>query len=91
MDDKRTSIGQVRGVFRPQPDFKMSEWTVPVKYLDDKGKDKTGDMEDSYSLILGSPEYTEEKEDDPEEMNQNDTVCKNLVNHLLDQPESNGP
>ena len=83
MDDEWTSIGQGRTVFRPQPDFEMGERTVPTNYLNEKGKYKTGDMEDSYSLILNSPEYTEEKKDDPEKMDQNDTICKNLVDHLL--------
>jgi hypothetical protein len=60
VDDKRAGIGQGRGVFRPQPDFKMSEWAVPVEYLNDESKGKTGEMEDSYNPIFNSPEYTEE-------------------------------
>ena len=78
-------------MFRPQPDFEMGERAVPIKNLNDKGKYKTGDMEDSYCLILNSPEYTEEKKDDPEKMDQNDTVCENLVDHLLNRPQIYNP
>jgi hypothetical protein len=60
MDDKRTRIGKGRSMFRSQPDFKMSEWTVPVKYLNDKSEGKTGDMEDFCGPIFNSPECTEE-------------------------------
>ena len=91
MDDKRACIGEGRGVFRPQPDFKMSEWAVPVEYLNDKGKGKTGEMEGSYNFILNSPEGSQKKKDDPEEMNQNHTICENLVDHLFDQPQIYGP
>jgi hypothetical protein len=60
MDDKRTRIGQGSSMFRSQPDFKMSEWTVPIKYLNDKSEGKTGDMEDFYGPILDSQECAEE-------------------------------
>ncbi len=49
MDDERTCIGQGRAVFRSQPDLKMGERAVPIKYLNDEGKNKTKDMEDFYT------------------------------------------
>jgi hypothetical protein len=61
----------------------VCERTVPIKYLNDKGKDKTGDVEDLYNLIPDSPKGTEEEKNDPEKMDQNHTIRKNLVEHLL--------
>ncbi len=55
-------------MFRPQPDLKMGERTVPIEYLNEEGKNKTGDMEDFYDSIFDSPNGAEEKEDDPEKM-----------------------
>ena len=52
-------------MFRSQPDFKVCERTVPVKYLDDEGKDEAEDMGDLYSLIFNSPERTQKEKDDP--------------------------
>jgi len=60
----------------------MGERAVPIKYLNDESKDKTGDMEDFYSSIFDSPNGSEEKEDDPKKMDQHHTVCENLVNHI---------
>jgi hypothetical protein len=83
MDDERTSISQGEAVLRSQPDLEMGERTVPIKYLNEKSKDKAGKMEDLYSLILDSPKGAEKKKDDPEKMDQHHTICKNLVEHFL--------
>ena len=40
-------------------------------------------MKDLDSLILDSPNGSEEKKEDPKKMGQNHTICKNLVNHFL--------
>jgi len=60
----------------------MGERTVPIKYLNDESKDKAGEMEDLYSLILDSPKGAEKEKDDPEKMDQDDTIRKNLVEHV---------
>ena len=39
-------------------------------------------MKDLDSLILDSPNGSEEKKEDPKKMGQNHTICKNLVNHF---------
>jgi hypothetical protein len=39
----------------------VCERTVPIKYLNDKGKDKTGDVEDLYNLIPDSPKAPEKR------------------------------
>ena len=83
MNDERTGISQSEIVFRSQPDLEMGERTVPIKYLNSKSKDKAGEMEDLYNLILDSPKGAEKKKDDPEKMDQHHTICKNLVEHFL--------
>jgi hypothetical protein len=50
--------------------------------LNDKSKSKTGDMEDLYSRIPNSPNRTEKKEDDPEKMERDNYIGKDLVEHL---------
>jgi hypothetical protein len=67
----------------------MGERAVPIKYLDDESKDKAGEMEDLYSLILDSPKGTEKEKDDPEKMDQDHTIRKNLVEHVpLSSPQA---
>ena len=82
MDDERTFIGQRRIVPRPQPNLEVGERTVPAKYLNDKSKGETGDVEDLDSFVLNPPKCTKEKKDDPEKMDYHDTVCKDLGEHL---------
>ena len=82
MDDERTRISQCRIVSGSQPNLKIGERTVPAKYLNDKSKGETGDVEDFYSFILNSPEGTEKKKDDPKKMDHYNTIRKNLVEHL---------
>lgn len=79
MDDERTCISQCRIVSRPQPNLEVSERTVPTKYLNDKGKGETRDVEDLDSFILNSPKCTKKKKDDPKKMDHHDTICKNFV------------
>lgn len=81
MDDERTCISQCRIVSRSQPNLKVGEGTVPAEYLNDKSKGKTGDVEDFYSPILDSPEYTKKKKNDPEKVDRHNTICKNFVGH----------
>src|SRR4030042_3993820 len=82
MDDERTCISQGRAVFRSQPDLKMGERAVPIKYLNDEGKNKTRDMEDFYNSIFDTPNGSEEKKDNPKKMDKNHAICKNLVYHF---------
>jgi hypothetical protein len=70
-------------VFRSQPHFEIGERAVPIKYLNDESKDKAGEMEDLYNPILDSPKGTEKEKDDPEKMDQDHTIRKNLVEHFL--------
>jgi hypothetical protein len=59
----------------------MGEGAVPVKYLDDEGKCKAREMEYLGTLILNSPEGAKKKEHDPEKMNENNDIRKDLVKH----------
>jgi hypothetical protein len=63
----------------------VCERTIPIEYLDDKGKGKPREMKDPYRSISYSPNGTEEKKQDPEEVNQDNDICKNFVDHLLSQ------
>jgi hypothetical protein len=83
MDGERTSIAKGKIMFRSQPHFEMGERTVPIKHLNDEGKDKAGEMEDLYNLILDSPKGAQKEKDDPEKMDQYHTIRKNLVKHFL--------
>jgi len=60
----------------------MGERAVPIKYLNDESKDKAGKMEDLHDLIPNSPKGTEKEKDDPEKMDQDHTIRKNLVEHV---------
>ena len=66
-------------MFGSQPCLKMGEGTEPVKYLYDEGKGETGEMEYFYCSAPSSPDAAQEEKDDPEKMNQNNSVCENLV------------
>jgi hypothetical protein len=81
MDDERTCVSRGRGMFRSQPDLEMSEGAVPVKYLDDEGECKAREMEYLGHLILDSPEGAPKKEHNPEEMNENNGIRKDLIEH----------
>ncbi len=83
MNDERTGISQVEALFRSQPHFEMGERTVPIEYLNDESKDKAGEMEDFYNPILDSPKGAKKEKDDPEKMDQDHTIRKNLVEHFL--------
>jgi len=82
VNDERPRIGQGRAVFRSQPDLKMGERAVPIKYLNDEGKNKTRDMEDFYNSIFDSPNGSEKKKDNPKKMDKNHAIRKNLVYHF---------
>ncbi len=69
-------------MFRSQPDLKMGKRAVPINYLHDEGRDKSHDMENLDYLVLNSPKRPKEEKEDPKKMDQNHTICKNLVNHF---------
>jgi hypothetical protein len=50
--------------------------------LNGEGIDKANDMENLYYLVLYSPKRPEEEKEDPKKMDQNYTICKNLINHF---------
>jgi hypothetical protein len=81
MDDEGTCVSKGRGMFRSQPDLEMSEGAIPVKYLDDEGECKAREMEYPHHLILDSPECAQEKEQNPEKMEEDNDVRKNLIKH----------
>ncbi|GAB4405539.1 MAG: hypothetical protein OHK0032_00040 [Thermodesulfovibrionales bacterium] len=60
----------------------MCEWAIPVKDLDDKGKGKTGNMKNPYSLIPHPPQGTEDQEHYPEEMDEDDCIRKDFEDHI---------
>jgi hypothetical protein len=41
-------------------------------------------MEDFYGFIFYSPNGSEKKKENPEKMDHNHTICKNLVYHFLE-------
>jgi hypothetical protein len=59
----------------------MSEGAIPVKNLDDEGECKAREMEYPHHLILDSPERTQEKEQNPEKMEEDNDIRKNLIRH----------
>jgi hypothetical protein len=91
VDDERSGITEDKIVFRSQPHFEMGERTVPIKHLNDEGKDKAREMEDFYNPVLDSPESTQKEKDNPEKMDQNNAIRKNLVEHLSNAPPSRQP
>jgi len=64
----------------------MREGAVPVKDLDDEGKGKAREMEYPDRPVLRAPKGTEEKKEDPEEMDEDDDIGKDLVSHDLNLP-----
>jgi len=79
VDDKRAGIRQGRIMSFPQPDLEVGKRTIPVKYLEDHRKDKPGDMSDLHLLVSYAEECPEEQKDNPEEMDKDNTVGKDLV------------
>jgi hypothetical protein len=51
--------------------------------LNDKRKGKTGEMKNSYGLILDSPKGPEKKEEDPKKMGQDNDVCGHFIGHFI--------
>jgi hypothetical protein len=72
-------------VFRSQPNLKIGKRAVPANYLNDKSKDEARDMKDLDRPIFDSPNGSEEKKEDPKKMGQNYTICKNFINHWVDE------
>jgi len=81
MDDERTRVSKERGMFRSQPGLEMSEGTDPVKNLDGEGECKAREMEYLDPFILNSPKDAQEKEHNPEKMNEDNNIRKDLVKH----------
>lgn len=61
----------------------MGERAIPVKYLDDKGKDEPRDMEYLYSPASYSEEGAKNKKQYPEKMDKDNCVCKDFVKHII--------
>lgn len=61
----------------------MGERAIPVKYLDDKGKDEPRDMEYLYSPASHSEEGAKNKEQYPEKMDKDNCVCEDFVKHII--------
>jgi len=81
MDDEGPRVRKGGGMFRSQPDLEMSEGAIPVKNLDDEGECKAREMEYPHYLILDSPEPAKEKEQNPEKMEEDNDIRKNLIGH----------
>lgn len=61
----------------------MGERAIPVKYLDDKGKDEPRDMEYLYSPASHSKEGAKNKKQYPEKMDKDNCVCEDFVKHII--------
>jgi len=61
----------------------VCERAVPIEYLNQKCKEKSRDMKDLYSLIFYPQKCTEKKKKDPNEMDQDNDICKNLEEHFI--------
>ena len=81
MDDKRAYVGKRRKMFRSQPDLEISKRAVPVENLNDESKSKAWEMKDLDPLVLNSPEGAKEKKQNPEEMDEDNDISKDLVKH----------
>ena len=66
-----------------QPDLEMGKGTGPVKDLDDESKCKARQVKYLDRLILDSPEAPQKKENNPEKMNEYNSIRKDLVEHRL--------
>jgi hypothetical protein len=69
-------------VFRPQPNLEVCERAIPIKYLNNESKGEAKEMKNLDDLIFNSPKRTEEEEENPKKMDQDHTICKNLINHF---------
>lgn len=82
MRNEGTRVSHNRVMPRPQPELKMGERTIPVKNLNQNSKEKTRKVNPPDCLVSGPPQRTKKQKDDPEEMDQNNQICKNLIQHL---------
>jgi len=81
MDDEGARVSKEMGMFWSQPDLEMRKGTVPVKYLDDEGECKAREMKYLDPFILNSPKSAQEKEHNPEKMEDDNDIRKNFINH----------
>jgi hypothetical protein len=84
VDDEGACPGDLRAVPRSQPDFKVGQGTVPIEELNDESKSKPRQMEDSDCPVFSSPDGPRKEKEDPEEVDQDDGVGKDSVNHLCE-------
>ena len=88
MDDKRAYVGKRRKMLRSQPDLEMGKRTLAVENLNDESKSKACEMKDLDPLVLNSPEGAKEKKQNPEEMDEDNDISKDLVKHCYVLRES---
>jgi len=81
VNDKGASVGDGRVVSLSEPNFKMSQGTVPSKYLYDNRKNKSCDMEDFYRLVFFPYTCTKEQKNNPEKMDEDCEICSNFIKH----------
>ena len=70
-------------MFRSQPELKVGQRTIPVKHLDENGKEETGEMNDLDGLMPGTPNGPKEEKNDPKKVDDDDKIRQNLVKHSL--------
>ena len=70
-------------MFRPQPNLKVSERTVPIEYLYEQGKEKSWEMKNFQNFVSPSQNSTEKEKQDPKEMYQYNDIRKNFENHFV--------
>ena len=83
IDDEWPRIIRCRVVSCPGPDLNIGQGAVEVKDLNDKGKDKTWEMNDLYSPVSPPPDCARYEKQYPEEMNQDNGICKKSVKDTL--------
>lgn len=81
MDDEGTNMYKAGIMFRPQPEFNMSERTIPPKNLNQDGKNKTGEMKSLYHSVPDSPDGTEKQEQYPKKMDEDKDIGTDFIKH----------
>jgi hypothetical protein len=69
----------------------MGERAIPIKNMKEKGEDKGRDMKYPYDPVLYPDKCTKYEEYYPQEMYEDDCICKDLVKHISLFPEKAGP
>jgi len=63
----------------------VSEGTVPVDYLDEEGEEKPRKMKNLHGHNLSSKKTAQEQKHYPEEVDNDNGICKNSVNHFFEK------